>query len=62
MATDEVIAVDLTEQERRMLLQGTGEWGGPAYPNVDSNESSGCEACFEGTSELRAAELRHCGR
>lgn len=58
MTTDELAQVDLTEVERRLLLAGLMEYGGPApgavalAPLVGVN---GIEAFFELTDRLSAA-------
>ena len=60
---DELVAVDLDEEERLMLVQGLNDWGGPAYGSdalaVAMGFASMDQLCAEAqvlTSTLRRSE------
>jgi hypothetical protein len=51
--SEDLIAVDLTEQEQRVLRRGTWEWGGPAYATDALAVAVGCNDLHDFDQFLR---------
>ena len=54
MGASDVVAIDLTAQERNLLVQGLGHWGGPAQPTDELARVMG----FLGEEDLLRGEGR----
>ncbi|WP_327040992.1 hypothetical protein OG400_26840 [Micromonospora ureilytica] len=54
MGASDVVAVDLTADERFLLSRGLGEWGGPASPTEDFARAMG----FDSKEDLWRGEGR----
>ncbi|MET8119798.1 hypothetical protein [Micromonospora sp. NPDC005189] len=54
MSASDVVAVDLTSDERFLLRRGLGEWGGPASPTDDLARAMG----FDNKEDLWQGEGR----
>ena len=54
MSTGELVAVDLSDEERTLLRCGLSEWGGPAHPSEPLATAMG----FLGTNDFYAQRQR----
>ena len=58
IGADDVVAIDLPDDQRELMIHGLLQWGGPAYATDRSRARSGSPAWTRSIVMARASDLR----